>query len=243
MSGGSTKRRSMTDYSLASHAQGQRDVDVRLGRYHEYVGRARADRAVWPGAAFIVEALLLLTFLTGSLAVLMQLNADADHARKESAALMDAIVLASNSAEQFASDPSVAAQVQGGEAADPNLVNSEDLLLVREVEVVPSQDGTLYRAVISVWEKDKVAKVDTLSDDPPAYEVILADQSAEPVYQLETARYVAGTTGKDTGTSLANVKGPTSQEEGASDEGGASLEDSPEDDSATADEGQVIPRG
>ena len=235
MSGGYTKRRSMTDYSLASHAQGQRDVDVRLERYHEYVGRARADRAVWPGAAFIVEALLLLVFLTGSLAVLMQLNADADRTRNESAALMDAIVLASNSAEQFASDPSIATQVQDGEAADPNLVNSEDLLLVREVEVVPSQDGTLYRAVIRVWDKDQVAKVEMLSEEPPTYEVTLIDPAAEPVYLLETARYVAGTTGVDTGMSLADVKGPAPLDEEASGEGAA--------DENIADEGQVIPRG
>lgn len=241
MSGGYTNRRSMTDYSLAAHAQGQRDVDVRMERYHEYVGRARADRAVWPGAAFIVEALLLLVFLTGSLAVLMQLNADADRTRKESASLMDAIVLASNSAEQFASDPSVAAQVQSGDEADPNLVNSEDLLLVREVEVAPSQDGTLYRAVIKVWEKEKVAKVDTLPGEPGAYEITLADPSAEPVYLLETARYVAGTTGADTGTTLADVKGHAPQGEGdgeAADEGaGADAAGAP------ADEGEVIPHG
>lgn len=235
MSGGSTKRRSMADYSLARHAQGQRDADVRLERYHEYVGRARADRAVWPGAAFIVEALLLLVFLTGSLAVLMQLNADADHTRKESAALMDAIVLASNSAEQFASDPGVAMQVQDGEAADPNLVNGEDLLLVREVEALPSQGGVLYRAVITVWEKDKVAKVSALSGEPPIYEIILADTSAEPVYHLETARYVADTTGEDAGTPLADVKGVgLSGEE-------ASAEDAPAE--GASDEGEVIPHG
>lgn len=207
MSGGYTKRRSMADYSLAGHAEGQRDVDVRMERYHEHVGRVRADRAVWPGAAFVVEALLLLVFLTASLAVLMQLNADADLTRKESATLMDALVLASNSAEQFAGNPSIATQVQDGQEADPNLVSSEDLLLVREVEAEPSRDGTLYRAVITVWQKDQVAKVDTVSGQLVAYEVVRINDSVEPVYRLETARYVPGTTGSDTGTSLANVKG------------------------------------
>ena len=40
-----------------------------------------------------MEALLLLVFLTGSLAVLMELNADADQAGRQSADLLDAIVL------------------------------------------------------------------------------------------------------------------------------------------------------
>ena len=60
---------------------------------------------MWPGAAFIVEALLLLVFLTGSLAVLMNLNAEADRIGRESADLMDGLVLASNVAEEFAADP------------------------------------------------------------------------------------------------------------------------------------------
>lgn len=47
-------------------------------------GRVRKDGRV-ARAAFIVEALLLLVFLTGSLAVLMNLNAEADRIGRESA--------------------------------------------------------------------------------------------------------------------------------------------------------------
>ncbi|MFR7404196.1 MAG: hypothetical protein ACLUW6_06155, partial [Coriobacteriaceae bacterium] len=43
--------------------------------------------------------------LTGSLAVLMNLNAEADRIGRESADLMDGLVLASNVAEEFAADP------------------------------------------------------------------------------------------------------------------------------------------
>ena len=78
MAGGSESRRSMASASVAAHRAEANVADARLARYNDRIGRVRKERAVWPGAAFIVEALLLLVFLTGSLAVLMNLNAEAD---------------------------------------------------------------------------------------------------------------------------------------------------------------------
>lgn len=105
MAGGSESRRSMASASVAAHRAEANVADARLARYNDRIGRVRKERAVWPGAAFIVEALLLLVFLTGSLAVLMNLNAEADRIGRESADLMDGLVLASNVAEEFAADP------------------------------------------------------------------------------------------------------------------------------------------
>ena len=102
MAGGSESRRSMASASVAAHRAEANVADARLARYNDRIGRVRKERAVWPGAAFIVEALLLLVFLTGSLAVLMNLNAEADRIGRESADLMDGLVLASNVAEEFA---------------------------------------------------------------------------------------------------------------------------------------------
>lgn len=187
---GRNARRSMTDYSVASHALGPAAGDARMERYHEYVGRRRIERAVWPGAAFIVEALLLLVFLVGSLAVLMSLNADADRTGRESADLMDALVLASNAAEEFAADPegtllSAARDTVG----DANVIYGDDLLLVREVTAEAREQGVMYFGVLTVWNRCDVSDV-APADEPGSYKVTLVDRTVEPVYTLETARYV-----------------------------------------------------
>lgn len=210
MAGGSTKRRSMTDYSVATHAQGVQEGDQRLERYHQYVGRARSERAVWPGAAFIVEALLLLVFLAGSLAVLMSLNADAERTGRESANLMNAIVLASNSAEQFAADPQAVVGAQSLDAGetDANVVYQDNLLLIREVGAETTEGGTLFHATITVWDQEDVVGVDTPDATEAVYELTLTNRSVQPVYTLETAAYAPGVFDiRDDRLPLANVKG------------------------------------
>lgn len=210
MAGGSSKRRSMADYSVATHAAGVREGDRRLERYHQHVGRARTDRAVWPGAAFIVEALLLLVFLTGSLAVLMSLNADAENSGRESAQLMDALIMASNSAEQFAADPQavVGAQSMAADETDTNVVYRDNLLLVREVATEPTAAGTLFHATINVWDQQDVVSIETPDAEKAVYELTLVDRTVEPVYTLETSAYVSGVFDiRDDRLPLADVKG------------------------------------
>ncbi len=198
-------RRSMADYSVASHARGVAAGDERLERYHEYVGRHRAERRVWPGAAFIVEALLLLVFLAGSLAVLMDLNADADAAGKQSADLMGALVLAANVAEEFAADPMA---LQEAYAADPaadrwlscplDAVESGSDILRAECAFAtePTEGGLLHRLTLTVWKE----RVLTDREQAAAEGYLINDSEGacferwteEPVYTVETARYVAG---------------------------------------------------
>lgn len=194
MSRGSA-RRSMADYAVATHAQGTSDGDRRMERYHEYVGRRRSERTIWPGAAFIVEALLLLVFLTGSLAVLMELNADADAAGRQSADLMGAMTMASNAAETFAASPLTAAEsfASNANADDPNIVRQGGLVLVRDVQPEKMAAGVLYHASIAVWRASDVTAVEPAQGDGGHYQLTLADRTVEPVYTLETTVYVPET--------------------------------------------------
>lgn len=207
MAGGSERRRSMADYSVATHAQGTSAADGRLERYHKYVGRRRVERRVWPGAAFIVEALLLLVFLTGSLAVLMSLDAAADRAGEQSADLMGAIVLASNAAEQFAADP---AAFEEAYAADPTadrwlsepldaVASGSNLLVIScDFSTEATGGGTLHYATISVWKE----RVLTDHGQARAEGILISSPDGvcferwedEPVYTLKTTSYVASST-------------------------------------------------
>lgn len=198
----------MSDYSVATHAQGKSAADGRMDRYHEYVGRRRIERRVWPGAAFIVEALLLLVFLTGSLAVLMSLNADADRAGRESADLMDAIVLASNVAEEFSADP---VAFQEAWTADPTadrwlsrpLDEAEDggdvLIAECTVSVGDVESGTMHRLAVEVHKicvpadpGQAAAEGVLFEEDGACFQM----REEEPLYTLETACYVPAHSGR-----------------------------------------------
>lgn len=115
---------------------------------HSVRRRSAADRAVWPGAAFVVEALILLVFLAGCLAVFMQLFGDADERGRQNVRLERAVELASNRAERFAADPLGGAGV-AEEAGDG---------LVVMCDVAPEElgAGVLYRAEIDVRDGDEV---------------------------------------------------------------------------------------
>ena len=192
MAGGSDSRRSMASASVAAHRAEANVADARLARYNDRIGRVRKERAVWPGAAFIVEALLLLVFLTGSLAVLMNLNAD----------LMDGLVLASNVAEEFAADPIAFEEAY---EADPmadrwlsqpahEAENGSDLLSAEcTFSTEDTEAGTMHYLTLEVW------KVRVLNDSAKAAEegigfepggLCFQGNEGEPVYTLETSRYV-----------------------------------------------------
>lgn len=94
----------------------------------------------WHGAAFVVEALLLLVFLAFALAVFMQLFGAAHSRGIEERQLTQAVLLASNDAEVFASNP------QAGSSA----TRFDAYAVDREVTTERSQSGTLYRATIVV---------------------------------------------------------------------------------------------
>lgn len=203
MAGGTDSRRSMAAYSLASHVGEKNATDKRLERYHEHVGRARRDRAIWPGAAFIVEALLLLVFLAGSLAVLMSIDANAEHLGDKSTDLVEALVMSSNAAEEFAADP---AAFQEAYNADPtadrwlsrpigDLTNGEEaLFLTSEFSHEKTAAGTMYsvtfqvRKVRVITDREQITLEGYMTNRPDG--VVFEAWDAEPVYVLETQRYV-----------------------------------------------------
>jgi len=109
-------------------------------------------RPGWASAAFIVESLLLLVFLVGSLAVFTQVFAAAAQQSAEASALSTSVELASSAAERFAADPTgISPETQEG-----------DFRVVSEVTSDKRAGGTLYRADISVFGAD---------GDDPIYEV------------------------------------------------------------------------
>lgn len=162
-------------YSVATHAAGVSAGDERVARYHDLVGRTTGRRTSKSGTAFLIEALLLLVFLAGSLAVLMQLDADATERGRESENLTCAVVLATNAAEEFTADPV-------GALSSPAVWRDGDFLVSREVTDDPCESGAMYEATITVWHTEEGGDA--------AY-ALKAIESAgeEPVYTLTTTAY------------------------------------------------------
>ena len=117
----------------------------------------------WPGMAFLVEALLLLVFVTASFAVFTYLFATSSESANESKNLTDAVALASTTAERFAAEPtSVEGEfIEGG------------LRVVCDVRPEERPGGTMYHATISVSRSDS------------------ADGSS-PIYEIQTSKYESG---------------------------------------------------
>ena len=121
---------------------------------------ARLAKTSWTSVAFIVESILLLVFLVGSLAVLTQLFVTSLNQSVKSRTLDAATIAASTIAEHFAADPSdVADEVQLG-----------DLKVTCQVSEELHDNGTLYVAHIDVFD-------------------LTGSSGDESVYSLETARY------------------------------------------------------
>ena len=96
----------------------------------------------WSGAAFIVEALILLMFLIAALAVLMQLFAGSARLASRSSQIERASIAASSAAERFSADPTgIETTAQDG-----------DLTIGTDVTSEGTAAGTLYHARITVTE-------------------------------------------------------------------------------------------
>lgn len=148
-----------------------------MGDFTLSTRRDNAGRRPWHGAAFIMEALLLLAFIVASLAVLMQLFGVAHERSASASELSNAVVLASNEAEVFAAAPSdtdathyftlVDDELVETNAADTQAENNDAFTVTRTVERKSESAGALYSAHISVERSDAV------------------------LYELDTARYVS----------------------------------------------------
>lgn len=126
--------------------------------------RTSHDRPAWSGMALVIEAMVLLLFLAGSLAIITQLFAAASTRAQSGRKLAEAVALATTEAERFAADP---ANAEG-------TFTEGDLTILCNVTSETSETGTLYHATIDVR--------DTAS----------GHGDAEPIYTLTTTRYLQG---------------------------------------------------
>lgn len=123
--------------------------------------RTSHTRPAWSGMALVVEAMLLLLVLVGSLAVVTQLFAAASTRAQSGRKLAQAVALATTEAERFAADP---ANAEG-------TFTEDDLTVLCTVTSETSETGTLYHASIDV--RDTAA----------------GRGDEEPIYTLTTTRY------------------------------------------------------
>lgn len=112
-----------------------------------------STRPGWASGAFIVESLLLLVFLVGSLAIFTQMFAASAEQASQGGTLSAAVAAAGNTAERFAADPeSITTEAHEG-----------DLRVVSNVTQEPRDGGVLYRATISVFDANNAEPVYTVT--------------------------------------------------------------------------------
>lgn len=134
----------------------------------------------WSGVAFLVEAMLLLVFLTASLAVFTQLFGQAIERGTQSETLSQAVAAVSGTSERFCADP------EGTEGA----TFSNGLIVVCEVDDEERGGGTLYHATISAYQADPDALDSIGAENGDALmELALASGGPAPVYSVTTSKY------------------------------------------------------
>ena len=119
------------------------DIDE---RERNRLNRTYEGRVVWHGAAFVMEALLLLFFLIVSLTIFMTLFSNATEMGEDNDRLASAVTLATNMAEQFTADP----------ATSEGTYQSGDYIVTCQVTPDAMAGGTLYKAAIAVHRDDAV---------------------------------------------------------------------------------------
>lgn len=124
--------------------------------------KAQGVQSRWSGAAFLIEAMLLLVFVMASLAVFVQMFAASTERANQSRDLTDAVAVVTTVAERFSADPANA-QTDYWEG---------DLHVVCKVTPDTRAGGTLYSATISVYN--------------------VRSASTEPLYSVSTAKYESG---------------------------------------------------
>lgn len=151
-------------------------------------------RPAWHGRAFLVEALILLALLIGSLAVVMNVCAKAYDEGSQGVRTTQAVQLAQNTAEEFAANPAsmmesdssgANAQTNADAQQNADADTSNEETLTAQVQVTPEhyEAGTLYKATITI-----------------------CDEAGSVIYSLDTARYVANNAGEsDNGTGGSEV--------------------------------------
>ena len=131
----------------------------------EHIARKTKSRArtSWSSVAFIVESVLLLVFLAGSLAILTQVFSSSLNRSVESRTLDAATIAATSIAEHFTANPT--------DVEEETVLG--DLRIVCSVADEPREGGTMYHATIDVYDTTGA-------------------HGAQPVYSIATSRYESG---------------------------------------------------
>lgn len=199
-------------------------------------GAARRDggRASWHGTALLVEALVLLAFLVASLALFMQVFAQARGMGAEGSELAQAVAMASDLAEEFAADPAV----------EPDPLERDGLTASCAVATVAADDAG-----------GADGQTDPEADDAPSgissgaagtlyrATILVTDGDGDEVYRLVTERYASGdgAEGADDGALVeAAGNGGASAGTASAADGSAADSPSPGDNASPSDQGEVI---
>lgn len=125
-------------------------------------------------AVFIVEALLLLAFLAGGVAIFVRLFSLGATQAAAGERLAHAVSVAQSTAERFAADPyDIETMIYDGDLAVSVVADDE-----------PYGEGTLHHATIYVYAADMAAAAADGSAGPEGQAAY-----GEPLYTLETAVY------------------------------------------------------
>ena len=107
------------------------------------------------GVAFLIEALVILAFLMASMAVFAKLFAAAQLEGLAATHLSQAVIAATNRAEEFSANPTKGFEPQ----------SSDGLRTVTEVEEIQHGAGKLYNATIIVYDEstggDEIYRLET----------------------------------------------------------------------------------
>lgn len=146
----------------------------------------RDRQPLWHGAAFLVEALVLLAFLAASLAVLFSLFASARAEADRAARLSEPVAIAQNAAEGIAAADSFSADAVPATQVVTGAQTGTTYELAIELEPRATGAGTLWHATITVCDADASASATDAAHSAAG----AAYADAEPLYTLETARYL-----------------------------------------------------
>lgn len=204
-------------------------------------GRRDGGRASWHGTALLVEALVLLAFLVASLALFMQVFAQARGMGAEGSRLAQAVAMASNLAEEFAADP----------ATEPEPLEHNGLTASCAVATVAANDADGTGGQTGSGADDALSGApagDSSSDSSGAAgtlyraTILVTDGDGDEVYRLVTERYANGDDAAEADGSAsigtASAADGSAADSPSPDDGDASP--SPGDNASPSDQGEVI---
>lgn len=168
------------------------------GRFSALIGPVAEDNQSHRGTAFIIESLLLLIFVTASVAIVVQLLGGGYAQGVKADKLSTAVSIASNEAERFTADPAMKSreilyiETENGieKVATKKSLDEEDFeyngekisadapnvfILKRKITTESLTSGKLYNAAITV------------------------SCQGDEVYSLDTAKYISSSSSDDDG--------------------------------------------